>query len=166
MKKYRSGSCQASVDHTLAGALSEPSPPIPPFQVGIAIGFYVPTAIVTNATNIAQIGHDLQVLFFGTAAFTSLVFILIFFGKPRLSTVLKIKALRVLKHAFSVFSDAPPVPPSRAQQAAIAASIEHNYLHSLWRLIKNRNYLLLVTTYGKIGFDSERISIEAPGFQV
>jgi len=95
-------------------------------QVGIAIGFYVPTAIVRNATNSDQIGHDLQVLFFGTAALTSLVFILIFF----------------------VFRDAPPVPPSRAQLAQIAATIERNYLLSLWRLVCNKNYLLLVATYG------------------
>ena len=95
-------------------------------QLGIAIGFVTPPMLVRPSEDLNDIGYDLERMFFISAGINTVVFLLIFF----------------------LFSDAPPVAPSAAQMAAIESSIERNYLGSLKALLLNRNYLLLIITYG------------------
>lgn len=96
-------------------------------QVGVAIGFLVPPVIVTDNGVVEDVGRDLSHMFYGTAGVTTALFLLCLVG----------------------FQKQPPQPPSRAQMLAVqAASESENYLHSLFRLIKNWGYTLLMITYG------------------
>jgi hypothetical protein len=58
--------------------------------------------------------------------------------------------LKFAFHIFSVFKKSPPVPPSLAQVAAVQAAANEDYGSSLKRLMKNRGFLLLALTYGKL----------------
>lgn len=55
----------------------------------------------------------------------------------------------ILSHSlFPVFKAAPPTPPSRAQEAAQINAEDDNYGKSIVRLVKNKNYIILLITYG------------------
>lgn len=95
-------------------------------QVGVAIGFLVPPAIVPTSQDLDQVGHDLSIMFYGMAAITTVIFIII----------------------VLLFKKEPPQPPSRAQQLAIEATKHTDYSHSLKRLVKNKGFMNLVVTYG------------------
>ncbi|XP_074647757.1 choline/ethanolamine transporter flvcr2a-like isoform X2 [Tubulanus polymorphus] len=95
-------------------------------QVGCAIGFLIPPWIVPNSDNLDEIGNNLSYMFYGTAAVTSGLFILV----------------------CIVFKKEPPHPPSLAQVAAVEAATHEDYKASLLRLLKNSNFLLLTLTYG------------------
>ncbi|XP_037068046.1 feline leukemia virus subgroup C receptor-related protein 2-like isoform X2 [Pollicipes pollicipes] len=94
-------------------------------QIGNAVGFLIPPAIVHDREKLDDIGHDLSIMFFGQAAITTVLFIIIIF----------------------VFQNEPKLPPSPAQAALRQAEPEH-YLLSIVRLLKNRHYILLLVTYG------------------
>jgi len=51
---------------------------------------------------------------------------------------------------FSVFKGAPPTPPSAAQEATHCPNPVQGspFLHSVKRLLLNRNYILLLASYG------------------
>ncbi|GAB1600202.1 feline leukemia virus subgroup C receptor-related protein 2-like isoform X1 [Argonauta hians] len=96
-------------------------------QVGVAIGFLVPPVIITDSGNIEEIGQDLSNMFYGTAGVTTALFLLCLVG----------------------FQKEPPEPPSRAQMLALQAGLgTDNYMVSLFRLLKNHSYTLLMVTYG------------------
>lgn len=60
---------------------------------------------------------------------------------------------------FSVFTDAPPSPPSFAQQQVQKnKEVSFNYKNSLVRLIKNRSFMCLLIIYGI----HEGVSIAVP----
>ncbi|TKR92355.1 hypothetical protein L596_007026 [Steinernema carpocapsae] len=94
-------------------------------QLGIAIGFVLPPFLV-HAGSKAAVAGDLNLLFLISAVANTfiLVMILLFFSKH------------------------PKHPPSMAQVQALEESIDHNYLKSLRKLVTNRNYMLLLVTYG------------------
>lgn len=53
-------------------------------------------------------------------------------------------------YVTKVIKDKPPIPPSLAQAVAQNDSISlKEFLNSLKRLFKNRNFLLMFTSYGK-----------------
>lgn len=52
----------------------------------------------------------------------------------------------MINYVFSVFKAAPPTPPSAA--ADLGNSLDSNFLLSLKKLITNRNYVLLLISYG------------------
>ncbi|CAG2109392.1 unnamed protein product, partial [Medioppia subpectinata] len=119
-------------------------------QVGIAIGFFVPSLIVPNFSNdndshdittlssttvidvsdkiigTAEVGSGLRTLFFGVAIFTTLLFVLI----------------------VLFFKDKPDLPPSTAQANAQAVNENSSFMGSLKALATNPNYVLLFFTYG------------------
>lgn len=49
---------------------------------------------------------------------------------------------------FSVFSSAPKTPPSAAQEATQSPLEETPFIHSVKKLLLNKNYMLLLTSYG------------------
>ncbi|XP_063357847.1 uncharacterized MFS-type transporter C09D4.1 [Cydia amplana] len=93
-------------------------------QLGVALGFVLPPMFVKAGGTIEQIAADFQFMFYLVAGVTSVlfVFILLFFKR------------------------APATPPSAA--ADLGASLDSNFLHSVKKLFTNRNYNLLLVSYG------------------
>ncbi|XP_061708341.1 uncharacterized MFS-type transporter C09D4.1 isoform X2 [Cydia pomonella] len=93
-------------------------------QLGVALGFVLPPMFVKAGGTIEQIAADFQFMFYLVAGVTSVlfVFILLFFKR------------------------APATPPSAA--ADLGASLDSNFLHSVKKLFTNRNYNLLLISYG------------------
>ncbi|MEE6494219.1 hypothetical protein FKM82_017058 [Ascaphus truei] len=66
-------------------------------------------------------------MFYGTAAVASALFLLVIF----------------------VFQDAPPLPPSLSQASLLSAPAgKYSYKLTIVRLLRNRNFILLVVSYG------------------
>ncbi|KAG8448955.1 hypothetical protein GDO86_015865 [Hymenochirus boettgeri] len=96
-------------------------------QLGVALGFVLPPMLVPNIENKDMLSYYIRVMFFGTAAVASTLFILIIF----------------------VFQDAPKKPPSLAQAALLAIPrSQYSYKQSILRLLRNGNFILLILSYG------------------
>ncbi|KAM4690009.1 choline/ethanolamine transporter FLVCR2 isoform 2-T2 [Rhinophrynus dorsalis] len=96
-------------------------------QLGVAIGFLLPPVLIPNIHDMDLLSHNIRVMFFGTAGIASALFIVVIF----------------------VFQDAPKKPPSLAQAALLSISpSQYSYKSSIVRLLKNRNFILLIVSYG------------------
>ncbi|KAM7344815.1 histamine transporter isoform 1-T6 [Cochliomyia hominivorax] len=99
-------------------------------QLGVALGFVLPPMLVTNADDMELVGHDLQWMFNYVAGLTTVLVILM----------------------VLFFQDKPPTPPSAAQKVALPGTIEAqnqiSFNQSLRNLMLNRNYILLLISYG------------------
>ncbi|KFD58703.1 hypothetical protein M513_00396 [Trichuris suis] len=96
-------------------------------QLGIALGFWVPTVLVPNSNDQINVTNGLRTLFFTAAAVTTIVFLLVLF----------------------VVSERPPRPPSLAQSiASNFAYSQKNFKHAVKVLARNGNFHLLFNTYG------------------
>ncbi|KAM3960862.1 LOW QUALITY PROTEIN: histamine transporter [Aphomia sociella] len=93
-------------------------------QLGVAIGFALPPILVRAQGTIEEIGADFQLMFYIVAGFTSVLFVLI----------------------LLFFKAAPPTSPSAA--ADLGSSLDSNFLQSIKKLLTNRNYVLLLISYG------------------
>ncbi|XP_052748835.1 uncharacterized MFS-type transporter C09D4.1 [Galleria mellonella] len=93
-------------------------------QLGVAVGFFLPPMLVRAQGTIEEIGADFQLMFYIVAAFTSVLFVLI----------------------LLFFKAAPPTPPSAA--ADLGSNLDSNFLQSIKKLLTNRNYVLLLISYG------------------
>ncbi|XP_074540873.1 choline/ethanolamine transporter FLVCR1 [Halichoeres trimaculatus] len=97
-------------------------------QLGTAIGFLLPPVLVpTTPDDIELTGHNISIMFYGTAAVSTVLFIL---------TVIVIK-------------DRPPLPPSHAQAVLPDSPPEdYSYRQSVFSLLKNKAFILLLISYG------------------
>ncbi|XP_005986602.1 heme transporter FLVCR2 isoform X7 [Latimeria chalumnae] len=96
-------------------------------QLGVAVGFLLPPVLIPNIDDLDTLAHHISIMFYGTAAVATLLFILV----------------------IIVFQEKPPIPPSQAQAVIQSILPEKNaYLHSVLRLVKNVNFDLLVVSYG------------------
>ncbi|KAK5612341.1 Feline leukemia virus subgroup C cellular receptor [Crenichthys baileyi] len=97
-------------------------------QLGTAIGFLLPPVLVPNTPEDPELtGHNISIMFYGTAAVSTGLFIL---------TVIVIK-------------DRPPLPPSPAQAVLPGSLLEdYSYRQSIVNLIKNKAFVLLLISYG------------------
>ncbi|XP_037954951.1 feline leukemia virus subgroup C receptor-related protein 2 isoform X1 [Teleopsis dalmanni] len=97
-------------------------------QLGVAIGFVVPPTLVSYSENIDDIGADLKFMFYLYAGIVTVLLVVI----------------------ILFFQDKPPTPPSAAQDVAQPGAAESNvsFMHSLKDLMLNRNYILLLWSYG------------------
>ncbi|XP_053553105.1 feline leukemia virus subgroup C receptor-related protein 2 [Bombina bombina] len=96
-------------------------------QLGVAVGFLLPPVLIPNIEDKALLSHHIIIMFYGTAAVASVLFILVVF----------------------VFQDAPPHPPSLAQASHLSSPAgQYSYKQSIIRLLKNRNFILLFVSYG------------------
>ncbi|XP_054257030.1 uncharacterized MFS-type transporter C09D4.1-like isoform X2 [Macrosteles quadrilineatus] len=98
-------------------------------QLGIAIGFLVPPAIVDDVKDKFLIGEQLQLLYFGMALAPTIVLILI----------------------VLLFEAQPPIPPSVAQLISRKKEREGkdtNYLTSVKQVIGNSDFSLLLVSFG------------------
>jgi len=57
-------------------------------QLGVAIGFLLPTMIVKNHDNLDDIGQDLSVMYYSVAGFTTVLLVLIVLCKYNKVTTL------------------------------------------------------------------------------
>ncbi|CAB4068041.1 FLVCR [Lepeophtheirus salmonis] len=97
-------------------------------QLGVALGFVLPASFIRSSvgSNFVTTQNDLFAMFMAVAIITTVLLIIIIFA----------------------FSDKPLNPPSPAQKAAVETLAEEDYLSSIKRLITNKNYILLLITYG------------------
>ncbi|KAL7634454.1 UNVERIFIED_CONTAM: hypothetical protein RMT77_014831 [Armadillidium vulgare] len=94
-------------------------------QLGVAMGFLLPPVIVPTSEDKDEIAHGLRIMFFGVASLCTALFILIIF----------------------VFKEKPETPPSAAAKSALEEE-SGSYLGGILRLMRNRNYILLLLSYG------------------
>ncbi|KAF9420226.1 hypothetical protein HW555_003447 [Spodoptera exigua] len=88
-------------------------------NLGVAVGFVLPPMLVRASGTIPEIAADLRLMFYLIAGFTSVLF------------------------------SSRPLPPRHHQPLQILGnSLDSNFLLSLKKLITNRNYVLLLISYG------------------
>ncbi|XP_072350643.1 choline/ethanolamine transporter flvcr2a [Scyliorhinus torazame] len=96
-------------------------------QMGVALGFLIPPMIVPNVDDLDQLTYHINVMFYGTAAVATVLFILV----------------------ILVFQEKPEIPPSQAQAAILACpGRDYSYTRSILQLIRNIPFFLLIVTYG------------------
>lgn len=97
-------------------------------QLGTAIGFLLPPVLIPYKPEEVELtGHNISIMFYGTAAVSTGLFIL---------TVIVIK-------------NRPPLPPSQAQAVLPHCPLEdYSYGKSIVNLIKNKAFVLLLVSYG------------------
>ncbi|KAI5627150.1 feline leukemia virus subgroup C receptor-related protein 1 isoform X1 [Silurus asotus] len=97
-------------------------------QLGVAIGFLLPPVLVPNTPEDKDLmGHNISIMFYGTAAISTVLFIL---------TVIFIQ-------------DRPSSPPSQAQAVLPTGLAEdYSYKRSIINLFKSKPFLLLLLSYG------------------
>ncbi|XP_060610283.2 heme transporter FLVCR1 [Anolis sagrei] len=97
-------------------------------QLGTAIGFLLPPVLVPNtADDMDLMGYNIRNMFYGTAAISTFLFILVAF----------------------VFKEKPKYPPSQSQAVLLNVSTEdHSYIKSIVNLFKNVPFVLLLISYG------------------
>uniref|UniRef100_A0A0P4W5Q3 Choline/ethanolamine transporter FLVCR1 n=2 Tax=Scylla olivacea TaxID=85551 RepID=A0A0P4W5Q3_SCYOL len=92
-------------------------------QLGVALGFLVPPAIVPTTEDMDLVGQRLSIMFYGVVALTTTLFITI----------------------VIVFREKPPTPPTTA---ALTQEETGSYVKGIVKLIKNPGYVLLLLSYG------------------
>ncbi|XP_076873390.1 choline/ethanolamine transporter FLVCR1 isoform X2 [Brachyhypopomus gauderio] len=97
-------------------------------QLGVAVGFLLPPVLVPNTPEDKELmGHNIGVMFYGTAAVSTLLFIL----------------------TVTVIQDRPKLPPSQAQAVLLTGPAEdYSYQKSIINLFKNKPFILLLLSYG------------------
>uniref|UniRef100_A0A8C2BW57 Choline/ethanolamine transporter FLVCR1 n=1 Tax=Cyprinus carpio TaxID=7962 RepID=A0A8C2BW57_CYPCA len=97
-------------------------------QLGVAIGFLLPPVLVPNTADDKDLmGHNISIMFYGTAGVSTLLFLLTIF----------------------VIKDRPPLPPSKAQAVLSTGPAEdYSYKKSIINLFKNKPFILLLVSYG------------------
>ncbi|VVC26311.1 Hypothetical protein CINCED_3A025727 [Cinara cedri] len=98
-------------------------------QLGIALGFLLPPLLVHDSDDLQDIAASLSQMYYATAIFSTLVFALI----------------------YLFVQSSPPLPPSLAQanqRSSTNANDPRNFVKSLWRLVGNYGFVLLLLSYG------------------
>ncbi|CAH1799530.1 unnamed protein product [Owenia fusiformis] len=95
-------------------------------QLGDASGFLIPPMVVKNDENINVVGDYLRHMFWGTAAVTSLVFLLV----------------------IIVYRASPPHPPSQARAHVVASDNQSTHIQSIVKMLKHPGFVLLMIAYG------------------
>lgn len=135
-------------------------------QLGTAIGFLLPPVLVPNTPDDVELtGHNISIMFYGTAAVSTCLFILTVAGaRPQKHTWRVFPAaihgsvapkspspsLTRLFVFSAVIKDRPPLPPSHAQAVLPDTPPEdYSYRRSIVNLMKNKAFILLLISYGK-----------------
>ncbi|XP_057374750.1 heme transporter FLVCR2-like [Daphnia carinata] len=94
-------------------------------QLGVALGFFLPPMMVQDHENAEDIGADLKRMFYIVAGICTAFFLLV----------------------LAAFQAKPPLPPNAARAAPQSAE-PVTYYQSIKTIVTNRNYILLLITYG------------------
>ncbi|XP_075195266.1 choline/ethanolamine transporter FLVCR1 isoform X2 [Anomaloglossus baeobatrachus] len=95
--------------------------------LGCAIGFLLPPVLVPRSEDTHVIAHNISIMFYGTAAVSTLLFLL----------------------TIAVFKEKPLIPPSQSQAIVRGCPREeYSYKQSIINLFKNVPFVLLLITYG------------------
>ncbi|XP_077138408.1 choline/ethanolamine transporter FLVCR1 [Ranitomeya variabilis] len=96
-------------------------------QFGVAIGFLLPPVLVPRSEDYHVTAHNISIMFYGTAAVSTLLFIL----------------------TIAVFKEKPKLPPSQSQALVRGCPPEdYSYKKSIINLFKNVPFVLLLISYG------------------
>ncbi|XP_075719430.1 choline/ethanolamine transporter FLVCR1 isoform X2 [Rhinoderma darwinii] len=96
-------------------------------QFGTAIGFLLPPVLVPQTDDDLVTSHNISIMFYGTAAVSTLLFIL----------------------TVAVFKEKPKIPPSQSQAVLQGCSPDqYSYKQSIINLFKNVPFVLLLISYG------------------
>uniref|UniRef100_A0A8C7YDU8 Choline/ethanolamine transporter FLVCR1 n=1 Tax=Oryzias sinensis TaxID=183150 RepID=A0A8C7YDU8_9TELE len=96
-------------------------------QMGIAIGFLLPPILVPNGNDMNELAHNIRVMFYISAGVATFIFVLV----------------------AIVFEETPENPPSLSQaQARSTCADKYSYTASIFRLLVNKPFMLLVISYG------------------
>nr|XP_057947121.1 heme transporter FLVCR2 isoform X2 [Doryrhamphus excisus] len=96
-------------------------------QLGIAIGFLIPPILVPNVDDMDELAHHIKIMFYISAGAATIIFILV----------------------VIFFQEKPELPPTQAQaQARCFTQEQYSYRASIWRLLRNKPFMLLVVSYG------------------
>ncbi|KAM5164882.1 choline/ethanolamine transporter FLVCR1 [Mantella aurantiaca] len=96
-------------------------------QFGTAIGFLLPPVLVPKSDDVELTGHNISIMFYGTAAVSTLLFVL----------------------TIVVFRERPKLAPSQSQAVLRDSSPEdYSYKISILNLFKNVPFVLLLISYG------------------
>ncbi|KAM9317061.1 choline/ethanolamine transporter FLVCR1 [Gastrophryne carolinensis] len=96
-------------------------------QLGCAIGFLLPPVLVPKTEDVELTGHNISIMFYGTAAVSTALFLL----------------------TIAIFKERPKIPPSQSQALLQDNSPEeYSYKVSIMNLLKNVPFLLLLVSYG------------------
>ncbi|XP_053568438.1 feline leukemia virus subgroup C receptor-related protein 1 [Bombina bombina] len=96
-------------------------------QLGCAVGFLLPPVLVPKIDDLEITGHHISIMFYGTAAVSTLLFIL----------------------TVAVFKEKPKIPPSQSQAVLQDNSAEtYSYKSSIINLFRNVPFVLLLVSYG------------------
>ncbi|KAM3930094.1 choline/ethanolamine transporter FLVCR1 [Leptodactylus fuscus] len=96
-------------------------------QLGTAIGFLLPPVLVPKSNETEVTSHNISVMFYGTAAVSTLLFVL----------------------TIAVFKEKPKIPPSQSQAVMQdSAAEQYSYKQSIINLFKNVPFVLLLISYG------------------
>lgn len=107
--------------------------------------------LVLNHSDIELIGNDLKFMFYLVAGISTVLVILVIFCKlpPCNLCTWPIASLPQFSKFLLVFEAEPPTPPSSAAQGSVQSGNESSpFLHSVGRLLSNRNFILLLLSYG------------------
>ncbi|OQR78635.1 putative MFS-type transporter C09D4.1-like, partial [Tropilaelaps mercedesae] len=91
-------------------------------QLGIALGFQIPTILVPNSDDPVVVSKNLQTLF----------------------TTVALVTVGVLFAVFLFFREKPPLPPNKSRLVEIPS----DFGITIRQLASNRSYLLLLVSYG------------------
>ncbi|XP_007549350.1 PREDICTED: feline leukemia virus subgroup C receptor-related protein 2 isoform X1 [Poecilia mexicana] len=96
-------------------------------QLGVAIGFLVPPMLVPNVKDVDELAYHIRFMFYISAGVATFIFVLV----------------------VIVFQERPEIPPTQSQaQTRISRSTDYSYMASIWRLLCNKAFMLLVIGYG------------------
>jgi FLVCR family feline leukemia virus subgroup C receptor-related protein len=114
-------------------------------QLGVALGFFLPPILVKDHENIDDIGADLKLMFYIVAGVCTALFIVVVIGKVHYFSK---DIFNNLKKLFDTgFQAKPPLPPNAARIAP-QSSQPVTYYQSVKTIVTNKNYILLLITYG------------------
>ena len=118
-------------------------------QVGIALGFFIPTMLIPDVDDLNLIGQRLRILYYAVASVCVVCFIAMIIGRSIvLRSLLMFHSSSSSSSHIAVFRRLPPTPPSRAQEKALQV-VEQNYGQTIKRLMTNTWFLLLLLSYGR-----------------
>jgi FLVCR family feline leukemia virus subgroup C receptor-related protein len=118
-------------------------------QLGTAIGFIIPPFVVPNDLSIVQMKTRFYYLYFSVAGICTILLVFAFFG-IRINNF-NFNSYNFISNFILVIKNKPEMSPNHGQ-IVVNSELSKGFrlfLNSLANLFKNRNFILLLISYGK-----------------